>query len=315
MPVEMRRRLMALAVLVLLVASLSAAGCAGGSGSEITLAYTFKTGDTWIQEASTTVSGTTEGVGDVAPVNMNATTKTRVTRKVESVAADGAATITVTTETLESVQDGQPQDLTGMVPQTVTIIMDTTGKVLSMEGGEDAASGLFDAGSFLNPSDLTGELNNVFFPKDGTAKVGEKWTSTSTLPLTGLDQQIEVTTKAKLTGVATENGVQVATVEYTTTMPMDLDLDLGQLFSSMFGGSDSGSTLDLVFNMTTRGSLELSGTTTVDVATGQAVSGQANGTMDFSIEVTEAPEMFVPKDQRGPYNSAMTLDMQVTRVE
>ena len=37
--------------------------------------------------------------------------------------------------------------------------------------------------------------------------------------------------------------------------------------------------------------------------------------MDFSIEVTEAPEMFVPKDQRGPYNSAMTLDMQVTRVE
>ena len=102
--------------------------------------------------------------------------------------------------------------------------MDTTGKVLSMEGGEDAAAGLLDTGSFLNPSDLTGELNNVFFPKDGTAKVGEKWTSTSTLPLTGLGQEIEVTTKAKLVDVATENGAQVATIEYTTTMPMDLEL-------------------------------------------------------------------------------------------
>jgi hypothetical protein len=315
MPVAMRRRLMAVVVLVLLVASLSAVGCAGGSGPEIALAYTFKAGDTWVQEASTTVSGTTEGIGDVAPADTNATTKTRITTKVESVAADGAATITVTTETLESVQDGEAQDFGSTLPQTVTIVMDTTGKVLSMVGGEDAASGLLDTGSFLNPSDLTGELNNVFFPKDGTAKVGEKWTSTSTLPLTGLDQEIEVTTKAKLVGVATENGAQVATIEYTTTMPMDLDLDLGQLFSSMFGGSDSGSSLDIVFKMTTKGSLELSGTAKVDVTTGQPVSGNANGTMDFSIEVTEAPEMFVPKDQRGPYNSVMTLDMRVTRVE
>jgi hypothetical protein len=315
MPVAMRRRLMALVVLALLVASLSAVGCAGGSGPEITLAYTFKAGDTWVQEASTTVSGSTEGIGDVGPTDTNATTKTRITTKVESVAADGVATLTVTTETLETVQDGQSQDFGSTLPQAVTIVMDTTGKVLSMQGGEDAASGLLDTGSFLNPSDLTGELNNVFFPTDGTAKVGEKWTSTSTLPLTGLDQEIEVTTKAKLTGIATENGVQVATIEYTTTMPMDLDLDLGQLFSTMFGGSDSGSGLDIVFKMTTKGSLELSGTTRVDTATGQAVSGKANGTMDFSIKVTEAPEMFVPKDQRGPYNSAMTLDMQVTRVE
>ena len=315
MPLTTRRRLMALAVLVLVVTSLSTVGCAGGSGPEIGLAYTFKAGDTWVQEASTTVSGTTAGIGEAGPVDAGGATTTRITTKVESVTSDGVATMTITTETLEVVQNGQPQDVTGTPPQTATVVMDTTGKVLSTVGGEDAASGLLSSGSFLNPSDLSGELNSVLFPRDGTAKVGEKWTSTSAIPLTGLNQEIEVTTKAKLVSVASENGVQVATIEYTTTLPMDLDLDLGQLFSSMFGGSDDGSTLDIVFKMTTKGSLELSGTTRVDVATGQPVTGNANGTMDFSIEVTEAPEMFVPKDQRGPYDSMMNLDIQVTRVE
>ena len=198
MPVTMRRRLMALAVLVLLVASLSAVGCAGGSGPEIALAYTFKAGDTWVQEASTTVSGTTEGIGDVGPADTNATTKTRITTKVESVAADGVATITVTTETLESVQDGQPQDFTGTLPADSDHRHghDRQGAV----HGRGRRRGLRSAGhrQLPQPQRPDRRVEQRVLPTDGTAKVGEKWTSTSTLPLTGLDQEIEVTTKAKL---------------------------------------------------------------------------------------------------------------------
>ena len=300
---------------LLVVTVFSAAGCAGGSGPDIALVYSFEAGDTWVHEVTTTARGTTEGLGDAAPASTDQTTKLRVTSTVESVDAAGTATISVTTETVETSEGGQTQDLTGALPQTVTVVIDKTGNVLSTQGGEDAAAGLIDSGSFLDPTDLSSELNNLLFPADGTAKVGEQWTTKSTIPLTGLDQELEVTTKAKLVGVATEDGLQVATIEYTTTMPMDLELDLGPLFSAMLGGSDDGSGLDLVFKMTTKGSVKLSGTTKVDTSTGQAVTTQATGTMDFAIEVTEAPEMLVPKDQRGPYDSAMTLEMQLVRVE
>jgi hypothetical protein len=303
------------ALLVLLVLSLAATACGGGSGADIPLVYTYEVGDTWVHEMTTAVSGTTEGLGDSAPAEINETTKTRVTSKVESVTPEGVATITVTTETVELLQNGVAQDLTALLPQTVTVTMDPTGKLLSTQGGADAAAGLLDSGSFLDPQDLGSEIGSLVFPVDGKAKVGEQWTSTSTIPLSGLDQELTVTTKAKLTGVATENGMQVASVDYVTKLPMDLEFDLGSLFSTMFGSSDDGSTLDLVFKMVMKGAVEFGGTTKVDLATGRAVTSDTDGTMDISMEVTEAPEVFVPSDQRGPFSSKMTLAMQVTRLE
>jgi len=70
-------------------------------------------------------------------------------------------------------------------------------------------------------SDLSSQFSNLVFPADGTAKVGEEWESTATVPMTGMDQEISATTKAKLTAASTENGREVATIDYTTAVPMD----------------------------------------------------------------------------------------------
>ncbi len=272
------RRLVATSAL-LLVISFAALGCGGGSGPDIALVYTFNAGDTWAHEISTTVDGATQGLGDAEPEETHETTKTRVTSRVESVSPEGIATIAVTTETLEMVQNGEIQDLSLLMPQTATVTMDSTGRILSTQGAGDAAAGLVDSGSFLNPTDLGGQLSTLMFPTDGTVKAGEEWTGTSAIPLAGLGKELTVTTKAKLLGVSTDNGAQVATVEYVTTLPMDLELDLGTYFSAMFGSSDDGSSLDLVFKMATKGVIQFGGTATIDLATGQAVVSDADGTI------------------------------------
>jgi hypothetical protein len=302
--------LLIVALLGLFAASLALAGC---GGSQVTLSYTYKPGDTWVQEVSTTVQGTMEGLQATTPAESSQSNKARVTSKVESVSANGVATISVTTETIEASQNGQAQDLSNETPKTVTVTVDKTGKVLSTKGAEDAAAGgLMQSGSFLNPGDLGSQLRGVVFPADGTAKVGEEWTSTSTIPLPGLDQSLSVNTTSKLVSVTPENGTQVAVIEYTTKVPMDLNLDLGPLLSAMLGsqGADTSGG-SLVFKITTSGSVTFSGKAKVDLKTGQTLQSDANGSIDETLEVTDAPESMVPKDQWGPFHSLATLTMQV----
>jgi hypothetical protein len=95
---------------------------------------------------------------------------------------------------------------------------------------------------------------------------------------------------------------------------MDMELDLGALFSSMFGGGD-GSAPETVFKIAMKGDVRFTGTATVDTATGQAVRTDSDGTMDISLEVTEAPQDLVPSDQRGPYRTNMTYTMSEILVD
>jgi hypothetical protein len=242
-------------------------------------------------------------------------TKMRMTTTVGTVTSEGVAGMTVKLETLAMTVDGQAQDLTGQETQEFNMTVDKTGKVLAVQGadGADAASSLLESGNLFDSNSLANEFTNILYPADGTAKVGEEWTIESTVPLSGLDQELTVTTKAKLVSVSTENGRQVATIAYTTSVPMDLELDLGALLSAMMGGSEGSS--DFGFKMTMKGTMEFTGTGRVDTATGQAISSDAAGSMDIQMEITEAPEMSVPKDQRGPFATTMTMTMSVVEVK
>ncbi len=320
-----KKRLWVAGVLLLLVLGLglAASGCGSGgstsegSGEDIALSYTYAAGDSWVQDMTMVVESTTEGnLGESTETGATSeTTKMRVTTTVKEVAEDGTATLSVSTETLERTIDGAAEDLTGVVPGEVTMTVDKTGKVLSTEGLDESglSSALLGSGT-IDPSEFGTQFSYITYPADGTAKVGEEWTSSSTMPL--MDQELTVSTKFKLLSVSTENGRQVANIEYTTTLPMDLTLDLGALLQGMMqglGGTDTASTESIAFKMTLKGGADVAGTSKVDMASGQAISNDGQGTMDMTIEVTEAPEDMVPADQRGPATVKMT--MTITAVE
>lgn len=307
--------LLAMVLLALLAAAFGPAACGGGSGPDIPLLYTFTPGDSWVHEMTSVATGTAEDMGDQGPTQADETTKTRLTAKVESVGKNGTATISLTTQTLELVSNGETVDLAGQQPQTITITMDRAGKVLSTVGAADAASGLIESGNFLDARDLESRLGSMIFPDDGKAKIGEEWRSVYSVPLSGLDRELTVETTSKLVSVATENGRQVATIEYVSALPMDMELDLGALFSRMSGSGGDGSTVDIVFKIAMKGDVRFTGTTTVDTATGRAIRTDSNGTMDLSLEVTEAPQTLVPSDQRGPYRTNMTYTMSEILVD
>jgi hypothetical protein len=320
-----RALMVGIALLMVLSLGLVTAGCGGsGSGDEVALLYTYTAGDSWVQEMTMTTSGTIEGLGAETETSSSATpteeiTKMRTTTKVDSVNDDGGANLTVTYETLESTVNGEAQDLTGKEPQVVTMTVDKTGNVVSTESadGTGAGSDFLESGQIFGSSDSGTEFSNMVYPADGTANVGEEWTSTSTMPLTGMDQELTITTKGKLTGVATENGREIATIEYTTTIPMDLNLDLGAMLQAMMEGfgTEGTESEDVAFKMTMKGDILFTGVSKVDTATGQAVSSNGDGTVDFEMLITEAPELFVPSDQRGPFNSSMTMTVSMVEVQ
>lgn len=318
--------LVGVVLLALLALGMAALGCGGadpegdleeGSGEEISLRYAYAAGDMWTHELTTVTSGTVEGAGG-EDATIAETTKSKVTTSVKAVTEDGVATVEVTYETLEMTSDGEPVDLTGQEPQKITMTVDKTGKVLSVEGpeGSDAASALMSSGLPLDFADLSNQFSNLMLPSDGTARVGEQWESTASMPLTGMDQEIAVTTKAELTGVSTEDGRETATIAFTTTVPMDLTLDLGAMLQAMMEGFGDEDLMggDLDFVMTLKGDIEMPGTAIIDRATGQAISTSSDGTMEIEMEITEAPEFMVPESERGPFTMNMTMTMTLVEV-
>ena len=323
-----RKRSLLIALMMLVAMALAGAvlGCGGsasddgpggGSGENVALQYIFKTGDTWVHELTTVMKGQVEGATD-EDATIDETTKSRITSSVTSVTDEGVGTVEVTTEILEMTSNGAAADLTGQEPQKTTMTVDKTGKVLSVEGPDDseAASAFMASGMPFDFTDLSDQFANLVYPSDGTAKVGEEWESTFTMPLSGMDQEITASTKAKLTAVAAEEGRETATIDYTIAMPMDLTLDLGAMLKAMmegFGGGDEMSGEELDFVMTMKGDIEVPGTARVDRATGQLISLDSDGTMTIEMEITEAPEDMVPADERGPFK--MNLTMTMTQVE
>jgi hypothetical protein len=321
-----RLQMVGLTLLMMLVLGLAVAGCGGsggGSGDEVALLYTYAAGDSWTQEMTMTASGTMEGLEETeAGAEATATeeiTKMRVTTTVDELNDDGGANLTVTYEMLESTVNGEVQDIAGQEPEVVTMTVDKTGKVVATESadGTGVGSEFLESGQMFGSSDFGSQFSNMMYPEDGTAKVGEEWTSTSTMPLTGMDQELTITTKSKLTAVATENGRELATIEYSTTIPMDLTLDLGAMLQAMMEGFGTEGTEgeDMAFKMTMKGDIVFTGVAKVETATGQAVSSDGDGTVDFEMLITEAPELFVPSDQRGPFTSNMTMTVSVVEVQ
>jgi hypothetical protein len=316
-----RKRLLFLgaALLVIIGVGSVAFGCGTAASAVVPLQYSYTPGDSWAYEMTMTTTGRVEGPGvsdtSDGSLPMDTTAKIRVSAAVKDV-TDGIATVAFKYETLEATADGKPVDAGSQTPQEITAQIDRTGKVLSVQGLDQSgsASGLTDSGLPFDPTQLTDQFS-VPFPEKGLGAVGDEWSATSTFPLPGVGQDITATTKAKMIALATENGRQIATIDYSVAVPMDLTLDLGAMLQKMAENAGRSDTAGIAFKMTMAGGMDYKGTAKVDTADGRAVSTDGVATIKIDMRITEAPDELVPRDQRGPFSMNMTLSIKMVEVE
>jgi len=314
---QVRLTVCALALIVLL--SL-VAGCGGSAAGDDALIYNFTAGDSFTYDLKAVLNGNLNAPGmaeDEGQIPQDSTLEARFTMKVTDV-TDEVATITYSYEKMSMTSEGKTEEMDlGSVPE-VTAKVDKHGKIVSVEGADSGILGSFlgtnTSSSPIDPSQISG-TSMVPFPTDAV-EVGDEWTTTVEQKVPGLEQTVQVTTTAKLTALDELEGAQIATVDFTTTTPMDLEIDLGAIMAAMSQAMTSESTPDdfkLVMGMD--GEESFSGTTRVNLSKGLPVGFEGEGHMKISVTITEAPEEMVPADQRGPYDIDMTMDITLEQVK
>ncbi|MBC7294671.1 MAG: hypothetical protein H5T84_11360, partial [Thermoleophilia bacterium] len=254
---RLRLSWMVAALLVAILVAGGLAGCGTAVLSAVPLQYNFKVGDSHTYEATLVMNGNVAAPGmtntSEGAIPKDTTIKMRVSSTVKAV-ADGVATVEYKYEILEATAAGQSMDLGSERAKQMTVKMDQAGRVLAVESPESSELSIFgDSGLPIDTSDLTGL--NPLFPSNGKAKVGEEWSQTATIPLAGTGQEVKATVKAKLTALTTENGREIATVDYSLNMPVDLTLDLGEMLKQMAQGMGSTNTGDVNFKMSMKGTV------------------------------------------------------------
>lgn len=325
--------------LLLLTSLLGPVGCGGGSQtdaapspgaditaapgattslaptSEVVLRYSYEGDTTYSHDVSgedqTTLDAALLGAGE-GTVTSSEVYRERRSAVVRDLLPDGLATVALTYEKLASAVDGAEQDLSGETPRTSVVTMDTTGRVVAVEGYDeaDATTGSFDASgfsAFFDYLDARYDPTVVLFPEDGLAEIGEEWTAAYTIPLPGMGKELTVTTQARLISVSAGDGRQVATIEHSSTMPLDVTLDLSAFFRAQLEGTAYVSDLtSVVVTMTLQGRIDYTATSVVDLATGQLVSAEGEAGMTIALTYSEAPEEIIPPGRRGPFTMTAT---------
>ena len=137
--------------------------------------------------------------------------------------------------------DGEAEDVDRSRAQEVTMTVDKTGKVHVHREGDDtdaAAEPLRVGHASSTPPTSTDQFTNVIFPDDGTAKVGEEWTSRlHHPPLRAWTKSSPSPPRPSWSSVATENGRAGGHHRiHHLHAPSISTIDLGALLQAMMGG-------------------------------------------------------------------------------
>jgi hypothetical protein len=328
-----RPTLLGATLLVMVALSLAASGCehefdaapATAPDTEIPLRYVFEIGDTWTYEENRLEQSTIDAVllGETGePVDTEDTTKDRRTFTVQDVTSDGQATLTMVYETLDRTMDGEPQDFSDLKPQEVTMTVDRTGLVTSVEAEygssmDSDSPGYHQSDQYAAALDAVCDITALHYPEDGTARVGEEWSITYSTSVPDIPGETTATMVGKLTAISTENGRQVAVIDYTVTTPAreettDLSASYRETLADRWDEDEMG---ELVVKMLAKNELGYVGRARVDTATGRVISSEGTVTMRTDYTYTEAPEELLPLDQRGPFGWGGTATVTLVEVK
>ena len=313
-----RRRPVLLLIALLLAASALVLGCGGGDSTSLT--YDLNEGDVYTYDLAVTMNGSVTGPSisaDQGTLPADTTFEARMELAVEDV-TDGVTTISYRYLSASASAGGQdvpvPQ---GQLPE-ITVKIDEQGKVLSIEGLDKVMPPGFSGSSLpFDPSQL-GAQSNVILPEGGLAKPGDEWSETTKVPIPGSDQVIEGTATGRLVSVESVDGRDIATVEYSVDVPIDLNLNLAEILAQTGLGalleSQGKKPEDLAITITMKGTEAADGTAKLDVETGMPVDFTSDVSVKMDIGITGA-EGLLPKEAAGPMTMDLTAQVTMNEVK
>jgi hypothetical protein len=299
-PLPKVRRPVALLVVVALVAAagaylvLNRKSSAGGEA----LALSLVRDGSYSYDVHMEMGGTISAQGQQIPFNMQV--DQTIGWKVESLDADGTATITVSTKIGSARINGQ---LGPPLPsQTSTIRVAKDGRILSggleFRGFENS-----DFGSLVPGS-------NQFLPllPDQPVKPGDTWTKKFDQDLPFGMGRLRYSVDSSLLRYETIEGSRNAVLLSTLRLPLDMSIDLRKFLGSTgnSGQLPKGTNPKMQFG----GSLTMNQTAWFDQVHGELTKSSGEARFDMTIEFKDFPAQANPG---GPMHFSGTMSIQVLR--
>jgi hypothetical protein len=291
------RRSIALAVAVFLVA---AAGTyfvlnRGGSGGSA-FALSLNQGESYTYMLSMTFNGSASAAGQEVPFSLIGSET--FTWKVDSVDANGVATITMSFQGVSSTINGQraPQ----AIPDPIQIQVAKDGRILT--AGNLAFAGGTDAGpAFLGADQITPLL------PDHPVKPGDTWTKSFDQEFPFGGGKLHYESRNEYLRDENVDGVTTAVIATRMDIPLDLTVNMDKVLA-VAGESDPS--IPKGAKMIFSGSMNFTQTSWFDRAHGSLVKGSIAGTMDMSFEFKGLPQSpGFPNGKLG-FKGDMTIQIQ-----
>jgi hypothetical protein len=220
---------------------------------------------------------------------------------VESVDADGIATMTVTVESVTGKINGVPVDSPALPPVRVKVTKD--GQMLSAMGfAPDLSSGL---GNSIPGSEQ-------FLPPlpDHPVEPGDTWTVSYDQDVPYGSGKLRYSATNTLLRYEDVDGVSAAVIQTRLELPFDLSFDLDKLIEA-FGGGEATGQLPKDASMAFAGKLVMNQTSWFDPARGELLKASLSGNFDMDFEFTGLPKGSLPVDEASFVG---TLSVNVDRL-
>jgi hypothetical protein len=263
----------------------------GGSGTAFAMSLTKGSSYRYSTEVSAT--GTISVGGQQQPFSMDVTET--MGWAVQSVDADGTATVAVTIEGLSGTVDGVPAQTTGLPPVTVKITKD--GQMLSAVGFAPELDSGF--GNSLPGSDQ-------FLPAlpDHPVEPGDTWTTSYDQDVPYADGTLHYEATNTLLRYEDIDGVRAAVIQTHLQLPLNITFKLSEM-AKAFGEStdDVPKGAKMVF----RGEVSLDQTSWFDPAAGELVKTSMRGNFDIRIAFKGIPQSELPGGDEVSFVGTMSV--------
>jgi hypothetical protein len=295
------RASVALAVVVVLVAVAGAYFFLNRSksGGGTALALSLTQGQTYAYQVDMTFNGHLDVGGQSAPIATQF--GETFSWKVDSVNADGVATVTMTIESLTSVVNGATQPTQG--PFTIQIQVAKDGRILT--AGNLAVTGSASSGQAFPGTDQ-------FLPllPDHPVKPGDSWTKTFDQSFPFGKGKIHYTSSNTYLRNENLGGVQAAVIAGTVKVPLDITIDPNEISKDLGLPPDPSQPEGAKLVMS--GTMDMTQTAWLDLAKHELLKGNISGTMDMTMQLKGVPAPAEIPDGKIGFSGNLTLRIQAT---
>jgi hypothetical protein len=267
----------------------------------MSLALSFREEQTNVYFLDISMKATTKARGSIVPMQLDF--QQRLSGRVLSVDQDGVASVRMTVKTLSATADAQPVPPSALPVCRSTLRVAPDGRILDSSG---VPPGFHPSG--LSPIPSFDQLTPLL--PDQPIAIGDGWSKSYEQPWPLGDGSLRVDSGSRLVGHQQVDGTETAVIETTSTMPLDLSVDIRKI-AKVLGESDFGFPIDRDAELLYTGELRFNETSWFDPTDGRLVSSSGSGRFSVTVRPTGfSPETGFPSHEFR-MNGHMTVNTRL----